>query len=155
MEEAGTLTWRDHISQNIETLRLNLGHSFHTYFIFNPYNFQLLNLRQYRNIANVPKLGFDFPGVSPNQISWYRSLKFSFYDEKNPILVSLKNSSSVEIPNFHIENWKCSESNSASTERCALQWRVILSYFCWWIVERDTKIKNPLLLKLYNVLFSG
>ena len=46
------------------------------------------------------QLGFDFPGVSPNQKYQPRSLKFNFYEEIIPILGSLKNSSSVKSPNF-------------------------------------------------------
>ena len=46
------------------------------------------------------KLGFEFPRVSPNQKSRPRSLKFGFYEERNPIPCSLKNSSFVKIPNF-------------------------------------------------------
>ena len=46
------------------------------------------------------KLGFDFPGVSPNQKYWTRSLKLYFDEERNPIPSSLKNSSSVKSPNF-------------------------------------------------------
>ena len=50
------------------------------------------------------KLGFDFPIVSPNQKSLPRSLNFNFDEERNPMPGSLKNSSSVEIPNF--PHWK-------------------------------------------------
>ena len=46
------------------------------------------------------KLGFDFPGVSPNQKSRPRSLNFNFDEERNPMPSSLKNSSSIRIPNF-------------------------------------------------------
>ena len=49
------------------------------------------------------KLGFEFPGVIPNQKYQPRSLKFDFDEEINPMLGSLKNSSSVESPNFHIK----------------------------------------------------
>ena len=46
------------------------------------------------------KLGIDFPGVSLNQKprTWY--LNFDFDEEINPMLGSLKNSSSVKSPNF-------------------------------------------------------
>ena len=46
------------------------------------------------------KLGFDFPKVSPNQKYRTRYLIFDFDYEINPIFGSLKNSSSVKIPNF-------------------------------------------------------
>ena len=46
------------------------------------------------------KLGFDFPGVSPNQKSRPRSLNFDSDEEINPMPGSLKNSSSVKSPNF-------------------------------------------------------
>ena len=46
------------------------------------------------------KLGFDFPGVSPNQKSRPRSLNFDFDEGRNPMLGSLKNLSSVKGPNF-------------------------------------------------------
>ena len=46
------------------------------------------------------KLGFEFPGVLPNQKSLPWSLNFYFDEERNPILGSLKNSSSVKSPNF-------------------------------------------------------
>ena len=46
------------------------------------------------------KLGFDFLGVLPNQKYRPWSLNFDFDDERNPMLGSLKNSSSVKIPNF-------------------------------------------------------
>ena len=46
------------------------------------------------------KLGFHFPEVSPNQKYRPRSLNFDFYEESNPMSGSLKNSSSVKIPNF-------------------------------------------------------
>ena len=46
------------------------------------------------------KIGFDFPVVSPNQKSRPRSLKFDFYEKINPMSGSLKNSSSIKIPNF-------------------------------------------------------
>ena len=115
LEEARTLTWRDHISHNIAKIRLNFGYSVHQDFSFIPGNFQLLSLRQSRDIANVPKLitfsilgffqlrvklGFDFLRVIPNQKSQTRSLKFDFDEERNPMLGSLKNSSSVRSPNF-------------------------------------------------------
>ena len=45
-------------------------------------------------------LGFDFLGVVPNQKNRYWSLNFDFEDERNPMLGSLKNSSSVKSPNF-------------------------------------------------------
>ena len=46
------------------------------------------------------KLGFDFPRVLPNQIFLSWSLNFDFEVERNPMLGSLKNSSSVKIPNL-------------------------------------------------------
>ena len=46
------------------------------------------------------KLGFDFPEVLPNQKSRTWSLKFYFDEESNPMPGSLKNSSSIKIPNF-------------------------------------------------------
>ena len=46
------------------------------------------------------KLGFDFPGVTPNQKYRPKSLKFDSDEESHPILGSLKNYSSVKIPNF-------------------------------------------------------
>ena len=57
-----------------------------------------MSILQSRDIENVPKrisfsilgffwlgvkLGFDFPGVIPNQKSQPRSLKFYFYEERN------------------------------------------------------------------------
>ena len=65
-------------------MSLNVGKSVNKDFIFGLYNFQILILRQYRDIVNVPKLirfsilgffqlgvklGFDFPEFSPNQKS--------------------------------------------------------------------------------------
>ena len=46
------------------------------------------------------KLGFDFLRVWSNQKYQPRSLKFNFNEEINPMLGSLKNSSSVKIRNF-------------------------------------------------------
>ena len=46
------------------------------------------------------KVGFDFPRVSPNQKYRPKSLNFDFDKEINPVLGSLKNSSSVKSPNF-------------------------------------------------------
>ena len=46
------------------------------------------------------KLGFDFPGASPNQKYRTWSLKFDFDEEINPTLGSLKNYSFVKSPNF-------------------------------------------------------
>ena len=46
------------------------------------------------------KLGFDFPGVLINQKNWPWYLKFYFYEERNHMLGSLKNSSCVKSPNF-------------------------------------------------------
>ena len=74
---------------------------------------------------------------------WSRSLKFDFDEQRNPIPGSLKNSSSVRSPNFSHQKLKMLGSNSASTERCPLQWRVFLAYFFWYIVERDPKSKKP------------
>ena len=55
------------------------------------------------------KLGFDFPGVSPNQKYRYRSLNFDFDEEINPMPGSLKNSSSVKSPNFSLQKLKMLE----------------------------------------------
>ena len=46
------------------------------------------------------KLGFDFPGVLPNQKLRSWSLKFDFDEERNPMPGSLKNYSSARSPNF-------------------------------------------------------
>ena len=46
------------------------------------------------------KLGFDFPQVLPNQKFQPWSLNFNFREERNHMPGSLKNSSSVKIPNF-------------------------------------------------------
>ena len=46
------------------------------------------------------KLGFDFLGVIPNQKLQSWSLNLDFEEERNPILGSLKNSSSVKSLNF-------------------------------------------------------
>ena len=46
------------------------------------------------------KLGFEFPGVTPNQKYQPRSLNLNFDEENNPMLGSLKNSSSENSPNF-------------------------------------------------------
>ena len=46
------------------------------------------------------KLGFEFPGVLPNQKIRIWSLKFNFDEERIPMLGSLKNSSSIKNPNF-------------------------------------------------------
>ena len=115
LEEDGTLTWRDHISQNIVNQRQNFGKIVNKYFIFVLWKFHLLIHLQSIYIKNVPKLinfsilgffqlrvklGFDFPRVSPNQKSQPGSLKFDFDEEINPMLGSLRNSSSVKIPNF-------------------------------------------------------
>ena len=45
------------------------------------------------------KLGFDFPGVLPNQRFRPWLLNLYFEKERNPMLGSLKNSTSVKIPN--------------------------------------------------------
>ena len=66
-----------------------------------PYQFQYLGFFQ----LGV-KLGFDFPGVSPNQKSRPLSLNFDFYEESNPMPGSLKNSFSVKIPNFPQQKMK-------------------------------------------------
>ena len=52
------------------------------------------------------KLGFDFPGVFPNKKIRSWSLNLYFEEEINPMLGSLKNSSSVKIPNFLQQNLK-------------------------------------------------
>ena len=88
------------------------------------------------------KLGFEFHEVLTIQKSWCSSLKFNFYEEKNPMLGSLKNYSFVESPNFPHQTWKCSESNFALTERCTFQWRVSVAFFCWSIMDRDPKKKK-------------
>ena len=46
------------------------------------------------------KLGFDFPRVLLNQKIRPWSLNFDFDEERNPMLGSLKNSSSIKSPNF-------------------------------------------------------
>ena len=46
------------------------------------------------------KLGFDFPRVLPNQKYRPRSVNFDFDEDINPMLGSLKNSSSMKSPNF-------------------------------------------------------
>ena len=56
LEEAGTLNWRDHISWSTANLSMIFGHRIHQDFIFGSFNFQLLRLLQYQNIATVPKL---------------------------------------------------------------------------------------------------
>ena len=65
------------------------------------------------------KLGFDFPGVLPNQKFQTWSLNLSFEEEINPMLRSLKNSTFVKSPNCRCsgrsKTKKCPESNSAST----------------------------------------
>ena len=109
----------DHISHNIANRRLNFGHSVNQDVIFGLCNFYLLLLLQSQDIENVPKLiifsilgffrlgvklRFDFPRVSPNQKSQTRSLKFDFDEERNPM--SLKNSSSIKIPNFQHQKLK-------------------------------------------------
>ena len=96
-------------------MSLNFGHSVNLDFIFSLGKFQLLKFLQSRDIVNVPtlisfsilgffrlgvKLGFEFPRFSPNQKFRPRSLNLDFAQERNPILGSLKNSSSVESPNF-------------------------------------------------------
>ena len=103
------------MSQNIVNLRLNFGNSVNKDFILRLYNFQLLILHQSRDIVNVPKrisfsilgffqlgikLGFEFLVVSTNQKYQPTSLKFDLDEERNPMLGSLKNSSSVRSPNF-------------------------------------------------------
>ena len=102
-------------------MRINFGYSVNQEFIFSFCNFHLLILHQSCDIVNLPKLisfsilgffqlevklGFDFPGVSPNQISWSKSLNFDFDEEKNPMMGSLKNSSFVESPNFSHQKLK-------------------------------------------------
>ena len=54
------------------------------------------------------KLGFEFLRVLPNQKSQPWSLNFDF-EESNPMLGSLKNSSSVESPNFPQQKLKMPE----------------------------------------------
>ena len=54
------------------------------------------------------KLGFDFPGVSPNQKYQPRYIKFDSDEKRNPMLGSLKNSSSVRIPKFPHKKLKMS-----------------------------------------------
>ena len=76
------------------------------------------------------KLGFDFPGFSPNQKYGRWSLNFDFDEERNPMLGrSLKNPSSVKIPNFPQQKLKMPGIKFFSIERCTLQWRVILASF--------------------------
>ena len=77
------------------------------------------------------KLGFDFPRVLPNQKYWPRSIKFDFDEESNPMLGSLKNSSSVKSPNFPQQKLKMPGVKSPWTKICTLQWRVSLASFCW------------------------
>ena len=55
------------------------------------------------------KLGFDFQEVLPNQKFQYWSLNFDFEEERNPILSSLKNSSSKKIPNIPQQKLKMPE----------------------------------------------
>ena len=102
------------------------------------------------------KLGFEFLGVLLNQKLRPWSLSFDFDEERNPMLGSLKNSSSIKIPNFpqqKLKKWP--KSNYASIKKYALQWRVSLASFFWWSMERVPKIKNPYILQLHNVFFSG
>ena len=54
------------------------------------------------------KLGFDFPGVIPNQKYQTKSLKFNFDEERNPMPGLLKNYSSVRSPNFLHQKLKMS-----------------------------------------------
>ena len=56
LKEDRTLTLRDHISQNTANIRLIFGHRVNHDFIFVPWNFHILRLRQSRTIATVPKL---------------------------------------------------------------------------------------------------
>ena len=56
MEEAGTITWMDHISQNVVNMNLNFGHNLQQDCIFGLYNFQILNLLESLDIENVEKL---------------------------------------------------------------------------------------------------
>ena len=55
------------------------------------------------------KLGFDFPRVLLNEKIRPWSLKFDFYEEINPMLGSLKNSSSVKSHNFPHQKLKMPE----------------------------------------------
>ena len=120
LEEDGTLTWRDHISQNIVIRRLLFGHSVHQEFIFVLCNFQLCSFinigisRMYQNLAVflfrvfLPRgqTRVWLPRVSPNQKYWSRSLNFNFDEERYPMLGSIKNSSSTRSPNFPHEKLK-------------------------------------------------
>ena len=54
------------------------------------------------------KLGFEFPGVIPNQKYQRRSPNLNYDEESNPMLGSLKNSFSVESPNFPHQKLKMS-----------------------------------------------
>ena len=46
------------------------------------------------------KLGFDFSGVLPKKKFQSSFLNFDFEEDRNPMLHSLKKSSSVKTPNF-------------------------------------------------------
>ena len=102
-------------------MRLNFGYVVNQDFIFILLNFPLLRILQSQDIVNVQKcisfsilgffklgvkLGFEFPGVTPNQKYWPRSLNFDFDEERNPMPGSLKNSSSIKNPNFPYQKLK-------------------------------------------------
>ena len=79
--------------------------------ILAPEPFSILRYRECTKTTNFSilgffrsgvKLGFDFPRVLPNQKFRPWSINFDFEEERNTILGSLKNSSSVKIPNFSI-----------------------------------------------------
>ena len=57
-KEDRTLNWRNHISQNIVDLRLNVLHMVHHNFSFDLWKFWLLSILQSRDIGNLPKLHF-------------------------------------------------------------------------------------------------
>ena len=55
------------------------------------------------------KLGFEFIGILPNKKSRTSYINLYFDEESNPIVGSLKNSSSVKIPNFLHQKMKMPE----------------------------------------------
>ena len=116
MEEAGTLIWRNHISHNIANSRQNFLHK--VLQLVKISSLETSSVSIYSECTKTAifsilgffrpgvKLGFDFPGVSPNQK--YRSISLNFYfdQERNPMTGSLKNYSSIKIPNFSQQTLK-------------------------------------------------
>ena len=68
--------------------------------VLSPETSEILRYSEFTKTTSFSILGFEFPEVLPNQKYQPWSLNFYFYEEINPILGSLKNSSLVKSLNF-------------------------------------------------------